>query len=401
MRALMMLCAAFWLAVTANAQQGVKVEDISQLQSVGTVQFSPDGNRLLFNTVRRDRPEGAYSETWIRNLSTEKTIKLNGSRAHWSPDGNLIAYTGWHKDRYGIIVSHSDGSKPVFLAGVLNTNHPLPSRGANLSWGPDSRRIAFVSATPGPDPPHTRGGPIVIQRYLYKPPSSIHGFNDNRRLHIFMVDIETKEVEQITNGNFYEHSIDWSPDGTQILFVSNREPDPDQRFNYDIFAVSISDKTVHRLTNTESNEYRPRWSPNGANVAYQGTRRGLTSSETTMEDTHIWVMNADGSNRRELGASIDNRQGAPEWSPDGSEIYFTVHEEGLSLLYKIEINAMESQLAIDPAGSIRSFALSKESIAYTLTTNEDLAQLHLYHDGKDTQLTNLNSNIINNYHEYS
>src|SRR5438552_18089710 len=43
--------------------------------------------------------------------------------------------------------------------------------------------------------------------------------------------------------------------------------------------------------------------------------------ETTMEDTHVWLIDADGRNRRELGAAIDNRQGEPGWSRDGrSEI---------------------------------------------------------------------------------
>ena len=41
-------------------------------------------------------------------------------------------------------------------------------------------------------------------------------------------------------------------------------------------------------------------------IVYEGTSRGLTSSETTMEDTHIWIMKADGTGRWEL-TSLDNR----------------------------------------------------------------------------------------------
>ena len=70
------------------------------------------------------------------------------------------------------------------------------------------------------------------------------------------------------------------------------------------------------------------WSPDGARLAFLGTRRDLTSSETTMEDTHVWVMNADGSGRVEIGAGIDNRQGEPQWSADGRHVYFTVQERG-------------------------------------------------------------------------
>src|SRR2546430_11702313 len=77
---------------------------------------------------------------------------------------------------------------------------------------------------------------MVITRYLYKPDAGegMTRFNDNQRLHIFVVDVSTKQVRQLTQGNTDEHSIDWSPDGNEILFASNREPNQDEFFNYDI-----------------------------------------------------------------------------------------------------------------------------------------------------------------------
>ena len=46
-----------------------------------------------------------------------------------------------------------------------------------------------------------------------------------------------------------------------------------------------------------------------------------------MEDTHVWLVNADGSDRREIGAAIDNRQSHPTWGNDGA-VYFTAQERG-------------------------------------------------------------------------
>src|SRR4030095_5445532 len=136
-------------------------------------------------------------------------------------------------------------------------------------------------------------------------------------------DLATKRVRQLTDGIYSEHSIDWSPVSDEIAFVSNREPDPDFVFNNDLFAAKFSDGSIRRITATENAEYRPRWSPDGKTIAYQATRRGITDLETTMEDTHGWTVSADGTNVREAGGDVDNRQGAPEWARDGSAVYAT------------------------------------------------------------------------------
>ena len=118
---------------------------------------------------------------------------------------------------------------------------------------------------PGPETADATGDPIVITRYLYKPDydEGLTHFNDNRRLHIFVADIASGQIRQLTDGTHYEHSIDWSPDGREIAFVSNREPNEDQFFNYDLFALNVASGAIRRLTATENAEYQPRWSPDG------------------------------------------------------------------------------------------------------------------------------------------
>ena len=116
----------------------------------------------------------------------------------WSPDGRWIAYDGAAEGKQGLAIAHPDGSGATFLTEAHGTNAPLPGTGAEVTWSPDSKQIAFISATPGPETADATGDPMVITRYLYKPDAGegITHFNDNRRLHIFMVDVATKTVRQ-------------------------------------------------------------------------------------------------------------------------------------------------------------------------------------------------------------
>ena len=393
------IAVALAIALPVHAQQaGFQSADLYQLKSVGDVQLSPDGRHITYSLTSREDPGRPASTIWIHDVAAgTNTHLVDGSGARWSPNGSRIAYFGHVGDRSGLIVVQPDGRNARFLAEVRGTNHPLPSSGERLTWAPDGSAIAFVSTTPGPESAEASGDPVVITRYLYKPTAAegLTRFNDNRRSHIFTVSLASGEVRQLTDGPYYEHSIDWSPSGEEILFVSNREQNPDRFFNYDIFAVSAERGTIRRLTQTESAEYRPSWSPDGRTIAYQGTRRGLTSSETTMEDTHIWVLDADGSRRREVGSAIDNRQGAPRWSADGRSIYFTVQEQGSVGLHRVDADGGSHVVVIGEPGAVGDWSVAGGgTVAYTFYSASDLPQLYLRDYGQVHQLTDVNRQLL-------
>ncbi len=390
--------------VLANAQtRGLESSDVFKLRTVVDVQFAPDGKRLAYAVESYDRPGRPYQQLWIMNLAEGKSVRLGGEKDSsaapaWSPDSRWIAYEGSSGDKWGLLIARPDGSGTRFLATVTGTNSPLPSAGKSLAWSPDAKRIAFISSTPGPETEEATGDPMVITRYLYKPDYSEgeSHFNDNRRLHIFVVELENGQVRQLTSGTHYEHSIDWSPNGEEILFVSNREPNEDQFFNYDIFTLKVSDGSIRRLTATENAEYRPRWSPDGKTIVYQATKRGLTDLETTMEDTHVWLMNADGSSRRELGGQIDNRQGAPEWAPDGSAVYFTVQERGSVRLVRLPVAGGPAETIVSGPGAGWAWSVTKPAtVAYAFAGPSDTAQLYLKSDHAPARkLTDLNAAVL-------
>lgn len=393
------------LTLTRAAElPGLRSSDLYRLKSVGDVHTTPDGSRIAYSVINNERPGRPYPQVWIVDIATGSSTRLGSdheftTNPRWSPDGHWIARISQEENDTRLIVSRADGTQPIHLASIEGTNHPLPSSGERLSWSPDGKRLAFISATEGPEAENANGDPMVITRYLYKPTASegLTRFNDNRRLHIFVVDIATRKVRQLTDGEYYEHSIDWSPRGDEIVFISNREPDPDRFFNNDIFTVKVTDGSIRRLTNTKNAEYRPVWSPSGGTIAYLGTRRDLTSSETTMEDTHVWLIDGDGSNRRELG-KIDNRQGAPGWAPDGQTIYTTVHERGNVRLYNLQVKGGKGNVVwpgSDESGRIGVWSRGKDVLAFTLETMRSPAELFVKRADQPAQpVTALNRQLL-------
>ncbi len=401
----------FWLSSTAalcaaaplGVAQGLASSDLSRLRSVGSAELSPDGKRIAYTVTMRDRPGRPYGQLWAMDVATQKSVRVgsekdSGGGPLWSPDGKWFAFQGHQGEKGGLFIARPDGSEVTFLASLIGTNSPLPGAGKDFTWSPDGKEIAFISSTPGTEAAEASGDPMVITRYLYKPDAGegMTRFNDNQRLHIFAVDLSAKQVRQLTQGNFDEHSVDWSPDGKEILFVSNREPNQDEFFNYDIFALKVADNGIRRLTATEYNEYEPLWSPDGKRIVFRGTRRGLTDRETTMEDTHVWVMSADGSDRREIGAVLDSRQGAPRWAPDGSAVYFTIQERGSIHLVRLPISGGKPEYVVKDIGSVGSWSVAKdESFAYSFASSQDAAELFLKaSSAAPGKLTDLNAQLF-------
>jgi len=400
---------AVCLPIALVAQSaGFQSSDLYKLRSVTEAAISPDGARIAYS-VRINTPEGrGYSQLWIYTLASRNSVQVGGAEGHggnavWAPDGHAIAFHGKiGADKPGLYVCNADGSAPRFLAEVDGTNSPLQIVGATTAWSPDSKSIAFVSSTPGPETKDATGDPIVITRYLYKPeaPEGFSHFNDNKRLHIFLISAAGGAVKQLTQGDRYEHSIDWGPNG-EILYVQNPEPNADEFFNNDIFALNPATGAVRRLTATEGVEYNPRWSPDGKMIAYRATKRGLTDLETNMEDTHVWVMNADGKGAIEVGKGIDDRQGAPIWAPDGQSLLFTVQEHGSNHLYRqtgapMTVNGEHHEILNAGEGQTFGYSVSHSGdvVAWAAAAPDHEGELFVVRGGRVERLTNINGDFM-------
>lgn len=369
------------LPCPAQPRRVMTPADIVRVANVTDAQISPNGQWVVY-TVSSVAEDTTVSTLWIarvlpESLSVQPTAQptprppramtyvdwpeirtqprtllpagWSASTPRWSPDGNWIAFLSQQDEQDGLWVVRLDKPEPRFIAPVRSTNFFITYAGEPLSWSPDSKRIAYISARaeaaeppPPPSSPPTStertrrsaDDPRVIDRIQYKSRTS---FSDNLRTHVWVVDVERPTPLQLTSGAFYDHAVSFSPRGDEIAFLSNHEADPDALNNSDIFTVDLGGQT-RQVTQTKGCEYDPVWSPDGKSIAYTATTREITTIDSVAEDTHLWVIPAAGGGAKELGRDLDRRVRDPQWAADGKSILYLAGDRGYTTIFRAGVD---------------------------------------------------------------
>ncbi|MFN7118844.1 MAG: prolyl oligopeptidase family serine peptidase [Saprospiraceae bacterium] len=368
----------------AFAQNKVTLENLRELPNVGSPMLSPDEKFVLYTVSTQDF-ENNTTRSKLMIINTESNDKTeltkDVSDPKWSPDGKYISFRGTFGGKSGIYRATFKGGRkpsidiPVLVAEVHSSNHFTGhSTRKNYEWSPDGRYIAFVSADPTSCNKRTDpNDPLVVERTMYKGRTA---FSDNCLTRIYIVENNGNNLKTITPGNYDSHSLSWTSDGNNVVFLSNRTDNPDHNYNNDLWKVNIQTGNITQLSNTVGTEHEPAASPKSSQIAFSATKRPINTKDSPPEDTHIYLVNDNGQNRTDLSAVLDQRATNPQWDANGEWVYFTIRDKGKTSIYRAK-SGQKPQAIIDERGSAGSFQVGKDKIVYTFSMPNQPTEIYI------------------------
>jgi Tol biopolymer transport system component len=264
----------------------------------GSLAWSADGRSLLFSMA---------GSLWRQDLDSDVAIELTSGPGYEyqpdaSPDGKSVAYVKYDQDAMELWLLDLDSgtSRPLTRGGQVNVEP---------RFSPDGKRLAYVSTA------------------------------FNGRFHVFVMDVASGRAERLTGETRsslpryyyspFDHELSpvWSPDGSEILFVSNRGR---IHGTGGFFRGKASPGEPAREIHYEETNWkaRPELSPDGSRIVY--------ASYLGRQWHQLWTIPANGGDPFPLTyGGYDNT--GPRWSPDGSRIAFLSNRGGSTSIWIQEI----------------------------------------------------------------
>ncbi len=248
--------------------------------------FSPNGSTLVYVTVVNNNSEVFVMDTNGFNNKQLTNTGCNNYYPFFSPDGSKIVFMSYPKGKTVICTINHNGSNFKSLTGENEEN-------ADPHWSPDGSQIIFYSARDGNN-------------------------------EIYIMNSDGSNPVRLTNNLASDQTPSISSDGKKIVFVSDRDG------NTELYTMDLSGENIKRITFDPRIDRVPSWSPDSNKIIWYSreSTEVAGSSANSWNGAEIYVINAEGSERRQLTHNHFRDHG-PVFSPNGKKIVFTSSRTGI------------------------------------------------------------------------
>jgi dipeptidyl aminopeptidase/acylaminoacyl peptidase len=406
-------CAAMQLA----AQQGrpIALDDYPKLRGVESISVRPGGDRVVIS---------GGDSLWLMRTQpgSTPTAAGRGIVPKWSPRGNHFAFLSWQGGGLQLWVADERAGHPRQLTHIKGGIDPDVKAifGAvyidpfEYAWSPDGRSLVFASRlasrTVRNDPTarsdSTIGGtkPLVLtdsappalalvgifrhgvdgQAYVrghYESGAGVGSGDDAvyRPNHLFIVDVATGHIRQLTADTLGYFNPAWSPDGRHIVCVST-EGEPPSTWGTKVTSLYLIDVTSgvrRRLVGGAKLRYMPSWSPSGRFVAYLG------GSHLAMQ--HVNVMPAAGGQEKVVTQALDRYVMAYRWGAADSVIVASVHDGVTWPLLVTDPSTGKVRRLTRTDAVVSQFDVAKSgAVVWAQSSEHEQSVVYASHIGSDT-----------------
>jgi dipeptidyl aminopeptidase/acylaminoacyl peptidase/CubicO group peptidase (beta-lactamase class C family) len=364
------------------------IEDLTGFAVPEQPALSPDGTRTAY-VLRTTEDDKNHRAIWVAESNGQRQLTRGSADTSpaWSPDGSTLAF-----------LRGGDGPAQLWLlpAGGEPEQLTTLALGAGAPhWSPDGAMIAFAAPVETGD--GDEQAPIVTDRLDYQADGA--GYLRTIRQHLHVLDLDTRKVRQVTEGDWHAGEPAWSPDATRLAYGAATAPDADLVTTAPAYVLDVVDPTA------------------GPQLA--GLPDGVTARVTWADDTTLLVVGMTGAptgharllrlpiggEPTDLTAGLDRNvmAGGPAYpgaTPQlgGDGVLFCLRDRGCTHLYTVSQDG-ESRPVVAGAGRVVSgVSVAGDKAALVLATPTSFGEVVTVdlttgtettvtsHTGSDTEL---------------
>ncbi|MBT8078913.1 MAG: PD40 domain-containing protein, partial [Gammaproteobacteria bacterium] len=353
------LTTLFLLLVMTTSPAEAKTFDVETyvaLNDVSETSTSPDRRFVAYTVTANDiEKDEQVSRVWMLATDSGASIPMtspesSASSPKWSPDNRYLAVLSDRKDEKNQVwLLNRDGGDAVQLTDV--------KQGVSaFEWSPDGKRMLLLITDARPadldEKKRPNPRPWVIDRLQFK--QDYVGYLDRHRTHIYVLDVASRQMRQVTLGDYDDSAPAWSPDGTKIVFVSNRTDEPDRNYNSDLWIVDVTADNPEplQLTTSPAEDDSPAWSPDGRSVVYRTKDEDIFQIYALPQ---LAVVDVATRETRTFDSLAEIQVFQPRFSRDGSSILAIAETRGEMNLVRISVRSGKVSKLVSGKNTVARF----------------------------------------------